>query len=516
MRMRYKILIALTFLLLLVIVYFRLRVGLVRYFDTDEFPYLNWSYHTAIGYRPYVDFFFLISPLYLLFHIPTMMLFHGAGAAIAARVSAWILTIILCGLVGFLYYHWKKDLLGALLAGLILAVLPMPSDKFFEIRPDPLALVFFLLGFLFLFTSFRSRKKTVCFFAGLFFAISLLTLQKILPFILLCTLAVILKNIREIGKKSFSESFILLFLTGLFIPLGLFTLWAFSTDSPDTVFYSLIKLPIEHAEWYRYSRLPVTFYFWPNNTYYGNDGYTLGNVFNSFLWIFGSIVALLRLIQSIIAKINTRKASQAQFTYSMGFTILLAGLLFLSYGIYYLSLIRFPQYLIPSAIFLSFFIADGLIAVFNFIKRLPVSTAGRPAGSWLASGVYVCLLILIGESFFYVHLPKMYPQRLNTSYFTRMEKVFAQIPAGEHVLDLDGLTLYYPYAYYFCCLPWPITRYPSHTLPSLRDALIKTHTNYIYEGPTNWVGHFNQDDMEYLKANYEQEPQKEYWVRKKI
>ena len=504
MRVRYKILVVLTFLLLALVAYFRLRVGLVRYFDTDEFPYLNWSYHMAIGYRPYVDFFFLISPLYLLFHIPTMMLFQGMSSAIAARVSAWILTLTLSALLGTFFYLWKKNLLGALLCALILLVLPMPSDKFFEIRPDPLAMVFFLSGLLLLFISFKSKKKIVFFFTGLFFALSLLTLQKVLPFIFLCAFAVILKNFREIGKERFFRSSILLFLFGLSIPLGVFTVWAFSTGSPDVVFYSLIKLPVELAEWYRYSRLPVTFYFWPNNTYYGTDGTTLGNVFNSILWIFGSGIALLRLIQSTISKIPIRPFEHLRLSSPPEFTVLLACLLFLSYGIYYVSLIRFPQYLIPSAIFLSFFIADGLIF-----------SAGRLSGSWISSIFFVSLLILFGKSFFYVHLPKMYPNRLNTSYFTRAEKISSQIPRGEYVLDLDGITLYYPYPYYFCCLPWPLTRYPTHTFPSLKDALIKTHTKYIYEGPTDWVGHFNPDDLDYLKANYEQEPGKEYWVRKK-
>jgi hypothetical protein len=117
------------------------------------------------------------------------------------------------------------------------------------------------------------------------------------------------------------------------------------------------------------------------------------------------------------------------------------------------------------------------------------------------------------HAFMYVMTPKLAWN--NESYFKRMNSFFDKVPTSEYVLDLDGITLYYPYPYYMCCLPWPIVPYPSHPMPSLKAALAKTHTNYIYEGVTDWVRFFDRFDSDYLHQNFVQEPGKEYWIRKK-
>jgi len=58
------------FLLLLYLLYEKYRLGLVRYFDMDEYAYLNWTAHMVSGDMPYRDFLYQLPPGFLIILAP--------------------------------------------------------------------------------------------------------------------------------------------------------------------------------------------------------------------------------------------------------------------------------------------------------------------------------------------------------------------------------------------------------------------------------------------------------------
>jgi hypothetical protein len=413
--------------------------------------------------------------------------------------------VVLSILCGILYYKWQKNVIGAILTALLLSVIPMPSDKFLEIRPDPLAMCFFIGGLILILISDKRKSRKLFFTTGFFFSLSLLTLQKVLPYICLSSLFVIFQVLTTIKNVILRRSLLFAYFIGIFLPLFGFTIWAISTGNPQIVFYSVTKLPIEVSEVFRPILPPLLFYFMPNNIYYGQGGYTLGNIFNSTVWILGIASGILLLVFSLFHRIKSFfQKKPARFTYD--FSFLMCLMVISSLVIYRLSVIRFPQYLIPASIFISILTIYLLMQIVLLIKKVP-------GGFWISSATILSVTALMVHAFMYVMTPKLAWN--NESYFKRMNSFFDKVPTSEYVLDLDGITLYYPYPYYMCCLPWPIVPYPSHPMPSLKAALAKTHTNYIYEGVTDWVRFFDRFDSDYLHQNFVQEPGKEYWIRKK-
>src|SRR3990172_9063595 len=75
----------LLFICLFIALYFRLQLGLVRYFDADEFAHLHWGYSFSIGELPYKDFFYLFPPFYL---APIASLFTILGRSVSVIIAA--------------------------------------------------------------------------------------------------------------------------------------------------------------------------------------------------------------------------------------------------------------------------------------------------------------------------------------------------------------------------------------------------------------------------------------------
>ncbi|MBI5452438.1 hypothetical protein HY945_03170, partial [Candidatus Gottesmanbacteria bacterium] len=137
-------------ILLIIFLLWRFQYGMNRYFDIDEFAHLHWSHNVLVGLRPYTDFFYFLPPLYLYLLIP---LFWITGKSVVILLLSRGLSFgIFLLVLGTLFILVKKirNVQVALLSILILAFLPIPSDKWIEVRPDGVAMLFSLLGMLFL------------------------------------------------------------------------------------------------------------------------------------------------------------------------------------------------------------------------------------------------------------------------------------------------------------------------------------------------------------------------------
>ncbi len=128
----------------------RLPVIASRVFDPDEFEHAHAAWSVFRGMVPYKDFFehhtpwyyYVLRPLFNWFDVDTSFasarnfLLFGRGLSLALTiVSMWIFV-----LVG---RRWRDRRLG-LLAGLLLVSQPVFFQKTLEIRPDVLALPFYL------------------------------------------------------------------------------------------------------------------------------------------------------------------------------------------------------------------------------------------------------------------------------------------------------------------------------------------------------------------------------------
>lgn len=475
----------LTYVIIAVVSFVRLRLGIVRYFDPDEFAYLNWAYHVSVGYQPYKDFMMLVTPLHVVFTAPIFWIWQGTDPAIIGRIVAWGIFILLCIVVGMTYWQARKTWLAGL-AVFILLILPMPSDKFIEFRPDTLALLFFFIGLWCQMLWDHTLRQKYIFLSGLLYALAFLTLQKIVPFIAIVTVFILFRMLMSYRNRTSFIQPLFVFVIGISIPLVTFVAWAFTTGNPALVWYSVVKLPVESAVIERFNRVPTFFYFLPNTTYYGSAGYGLGLLATYALWIGGLLACFTRLASSVMKR-------------EKGYHIeICIALLFVYSVVSYLWIIplKHPQYLMFSAPFAAWYIADAMHSVWDFSIRIRTRTSRM-----LASLSYGVMLFVFSAVFYSVHTPKF--AWTNAVTLQKMKDLYAMIPKGSYVLDLEGRTIYYPYPYYVCCLSFgQFGSSLSVRLPSMADALRKTNTTYVYQAEINRIGALSPEDRHYIESHY--------------
>lgn len=488
------ILLFVSILLLIYIGFWRFRLGIVRYFDSDEFLYLNWAYHLKIGYKPYVDFMLITTPFYILFNIPIFWIWQGTDPIIVGRIIAFIISIITSISLVWLFWEMRKSWL-AIITALIFLVLPLPSDKFLEIRPDNLSMLLFLWGLIFQVKWMGKENKKYAFFSGLLYTLSFLTLQKSLPYIIISIGFIVWWKLTAVLHRIKINNSWKWFFSGLFLPLLGFLVWALFSGNPNLVIYSIIKLPIEHAGMYGNLNLRF-FYFQPNNVYYGQWGWGLGIIANHFIWILAILTASGRLIWSLFNKSKLKLEE-----------LFLSCLCLTAVIIYFVSPIKFPQYLIPAAVFVPLYTADSVYLLWKLVEK-------RRNFTWFFFFLYFMIGWFLYRTFNYVHLPKF--KWTNKLQLQKLQKIYDTIPKSEYVLDLDGGTIYYPYPYYVCCLPYEDFRHLiSMSLPSLKQALIKTKTKYIYQGGYDSIRWLSPDDREFIYQNYISKDNGELWIIRK-
>lgn len=467
--------ILLSLLLLLALLWWHYQLGLVRYFDVDEFAHLHWTSQILLGQRPYVDFFSFFPPGFWWFLAPFIKLsWGGIGPLIATRIVMFFLFVGLSVLAGLVVWQLRRSLLAAVLAATILAFLPLPFDKFLEIRPDLLAALLLTIGLLLELQFLRTKSLKAGFWTGFLYALSILVLTKSLPQVGFgFVIAVLALRSRALPM-----------IFGFFVPLGLFFLWLLTLGDIGLVFYSLTKLPVEANKIAQTFFMSPDLFFYPNEIFYGQPGVSQGLVVNHALWIIGMLVGFYRLF---IPFHSGKRGIWQELLVSSTFVMHIAF-----YVLYYP--LKHTQYLMPIAVFVAIYAADG-------VGELWKMTALSKIGSIAFVAAFSFGLFVLYQSNRLVNQPKL--AWMNAQTLEMLAKIYATIPAGTYIFDPEGPMLYSRDPYYVCCLPFgQFTQYLTRPLPSLSASLEATQAPYIYKGSLDRLSMLPAEDQAYIASHY--------------
>lgn len=453
--------------LLLFLLYWRFQVSFTRFFDVDEFTYTHWIARAVAGERPYIDFFFLIPPGFLWLMYPVVRLFWGSpDILIVSRLIMFGMFLILLALLGKLFAKLRSPAY-ALLPVVILAFLPMPYDKFLEIRPDnPMAL--------FVFASLVFALEEHWFWSGILYGISLLILPKTIPMVLVA-------GIISLWQKKFTSLALGIVLS--FLP---FILWTVATGQAGVIWYSLTKLALEANGIGKYYIMEPHLFFFPNSSFYGGSGITAPLLINHAVWILGIFVGIVRLFTPWITANGDRKRVMAE--------LLVAGSFFAMVASYVQFFpLKHSQYLIPIAVFVSFYAADGLISFFAWL-------AGRFGEASVVPVLAVFLLIMVATTISVNKGKLLVP---NTAQINDFSRLLTIIPPDARVFDLEGRLMFWKHSYPICCLPMgqflPLLSQPP---PPIARVLEAERTQYIFQGDTGRLAFLSASDLAYIKTYY--------------
>jgi hypothetical protein len=482
---------------LLVLCIDKFQYGLIRYFDVDELAYLHWSHNVFAGRLPYRDFLSYLSPGYFYVLAPLYFFVQGTGILTAGRVVAFVIFMLLVCVSMLVFWRVRKSWM-AILAGIILIMLPIPSDKFLEIRPDTLLMVCAFAGMWFLIRALEQSKislsRTYFYWSGLWYSVALFILVKAVPMATVAILVIVCWW-GSGGKVLMKERFItcVYFAAGLCTPLLLFVIWL-AVNMPgvmqlNTVFYSLTKLPLEvNRIGELYAIQPYQF-FYPNPIFYGADGYTTGFIVNHVLWFIGLCMGCVRLVTPFIPR--GKKGAWAEVLIGGSFLVCIVTFI---YG----YPMRNAQYLIPIAVFVALYVADFWFVVAESVNRVPM---GKIAYNLVTVVLLLCIVVVNNQ----VLQPKF--RLTNASDYMVLSRALTHIPKDTYVFDLVGATVYFRDPYYVSAVPFgQWMPYMSRTLPSVSDALIRTGTAYVYNDPLNRILTLPSKDAEYIHAAYQSSP----------
>lgn len=485
-------------ILLCVLLWWRYRVGIARYFDADELAYLHWAHNVFAGRLPYVDFLSYVPSGFLYVLAPLFLIAKGTSIFPVGRIFAWVVFTGMCAVLGgiFMLMRGRRGIWGALwmfvLPGIFLSFLPMPADKLMEIRPDNLSMLVALVGMYFHIRAFSAGgTRRSWFWAGFFYTAALVILPKALPQAGIAVLVTIgwwiwggdfrKQKMRAAGS----------FIAGLFIPAALFAVWVGlivrSVNQLDTVIYSLLKLPLEVNRIGELFGMDPNLFFYPNDIFYGSSGWNIGLITNHVVWLIGLIVGVVRLCTPFIGGKPERGGVWGE--------LLVAGS-FIAYVVAFMYgyPLRHAQYLIPVAVFVAWYAADCIFFIWNVCEKR-ASYRLLFALGYLAG---LCMLYQVAVS---VYSPKL--AFTDAADVQILQDALTVIGHNAYVLDMVGSTIYFRDPFYVSAVPFGQWEpYLSRPLPDLVQVLERTKTMYLYDGRSGRLHTLSSGDQAYIDANY--------------
>jgi hypothetical protein len=469
--------ILLSFLIIFLLVW-RWQVSVTRFFDPDEYSYMHWAAQVARGEHMYTDFYSYFTPGFMWVFAPIFWI-YGASIQVfmAGRVVSYMIFLGILGSLGYLYgitRGWKW----ALLPIVILTFLPMPYDKFLEIRPDNLAMLFALLGVIGEIVAIRAKRIHWWLVSGLLYSASLFVLAKTLPIVAVGGGIAVISSWRDWKK-------ILFFFLGLLAPWIVFFLSAAVFGNFSVVWYSLTKLPFEAYKDIGNVYMATSLFFYPNVAFYGGVGYTItpGLIVNHAIWILGLCVGAYRLVTPARGKKN-----------ELFVELLVSGVFLLSVAGY----VKFfpwkhTQYLIPIAVFVAYYAADGLSGLFDWLER--------------AGGFASLMIVLLGFSYLLIVVTIQVNEskllNTNRTQIAELMTLLKIIPLRARVVDLDGRMVFWPDGYPISSMTidWLVSKMSRPPLP-LAQYLDKYPAEYIYDGDSNRFITFTAENLAYIHAHF--------------
>ncbi len=471
----------LSLLVLLVFLWWHFKLGMTRYFDVDEFAHLHFTSLIVSGNRPYIDFFSFFTPGFWWFLAPLLATGWGSTLPyVTSRIAMFFVFVGLCSVSGLVFWELRAKSWTIILVPLFLAFLPLPFDKFLEIRPDLLAVFFAMLGLWKELQFFRTKKAHTGFWAGIWFALSSIILTKGAPTIIFALLI----GLFALRKKVFSM------VLGFFLPLVLFSLWVLTLGDLSLVLYSLTKLPLEANRIGKTFFMSPDLFFYPNQIFYGNFGVTRGLIVNHAFWIIGIIIGVYRMLTPYM-KEGKRGIWKELLISGTFVTQILLYVLFFP--------LKHTQYLIPIAVFIAIYVTDIVESIWQRVATTKI-------GSVFFMVSFFFIVFVLYDTFVEVNEPKL--AWTNSDTLSELSTMYKIIPPDAYVLDLEGAILFGKDPYYVCCLPFgQFSQYLSRPLPKLTQSLEKTNTQYIYKGHLDRLSTLSPEDQSYINQNYKQSPQ---------
>ncbi len=488
----HKLTLTLYTVLLIILAYllnWHFRLALTRYFDVDEFAHLHWGYNLWSGKYPFRDFFYIFPPFFL-YTIAAIIQFFGRSVAslIMARV---VIFMAFCAIALMTFFIARKlsNTLTALISVIILSILPIPGDKMLEIRPDNIALFLSLSAFYVFILAHEKKSRIMFFLSGLFFSVSLGFVPKTIFFLIPPVVILIYDFLTLSGNHNFNDlkHYFLPFFTGIIIPAIAVILLFIYYQKPILAIQSITSISAAIT-----TLLGVKFYMrpdiflYPNDTYYGLNGYSSGYLLNLLLYFSASIFAVFFTLSSLSHKTHEKCVRE----FMTGATFFLS-----LYAFVYIFPLKHAQYLIPLTPFISIFFA-------MFFTKLIQHRYLIRYKSWIIMAVLIYFCLIAKDMF----IPKS--RWTNQATLDEVENVLTAIPKNEKIFDLTGESVFFPDGYYFCCLPYG--QYDEgipFQLPSLEKSLRDNQVHFVHVGEENRLG---------VIPIYQQKIVETYYVKDKL
>lgn len=471
--------------LLFYLLYWRFQVSTVRFFDVDEFSYMHWTAQVARGEHMYADFVSYFTPGFMWVFAPIFWI-YGVSASVfsAGRMFSFVIFLSILSALSYLWgitRGWKWTILPAI----ILAFLPMPYDKFLEIRPDNLATLLSLIGVIGEIRAMREKKKIWWILSGLFYSASLFVLAKTIPIVAVGAAVALLWRAP-------------VFFAGLFGPWVLFFFTALVGRNLDTVWYSLTRLPFEVYQSAVQFPMEAHLFFYPNPSFYGpGQGITSGLLVNHAIWILAIIVGTYRLVLPI------QKSGREWIT-----ELFIAGIFFVSiFGYIKFFPLKHSQYLIPIAVFIAYYAADGLSVFFDWLVK--------------AGGFESLAIVLIGFGYLLVtvtrevNAPKL--TQTNTAQLREVSSLIQTVPLTARVVDLEGRMVFWQDGYPIAGLPFDtFLQYVSQKPLPLATYLKTYPADYLWDDDSGRMRTLTPENLSYIHTYFSPVPGwgEKLWKRK--
>ncbi len=473
---------AIAFILLL-----RIHLGIVRFFDPDEFAHIHWTWLIASGHAPYRDFFFYILPLFQWLLVPIFLLAPSVKLIIATRMVAFVIYVILL----YVVYRITKQITNrtdtSLLAMILFAGFPMTIDKTIDVRPDTLmTLLYFFGASRLLRRNPQAAKENAAdadlFFASIVISLSILVMMKIVFAIPAIIFLYIMKLIDTKGK-----GLIFVILGGLAPILIVVSILAHDNLIPLAYRALTVDAWIVNNGKQPFS-LIATLSPWPL-VYVEQAGVSLPWVINTIIWG-------LMLIGLIFLTLKKRVPG-------------IFSLLFLVSSVAFL--IKFPvpyvQYFVPVSVIAALLGAYGLTSIGDGADLLIGSIAKRLHIRYVVPVGGIILLIAAGVvsySMYVQYTDRLGSQKAREEQQTVISDILKITKPDEPVYDMNGSFVFRPDGYYICCHPYNefLHRFTRH-IGSLKDSLIKTKTKFLVMDQKGYVFWYPYpSDLAFMTASY--------------
>lgn len=465
------------------------RLSLTRYFDIDEFAHLHWGYNLMAGEYPYRDFFYIFPPFFL---YPVAFIISVFGRSVNALIGARVMIFLaFCGMgtMTFLIARKLRNTLTAFIAVIVLSILPIPSDKMLEIRPDNIAIFLSLAGLYAFMLAHEKKSQFIFFLAGLFYSLSLGFVPKTIFFLIPPVMILIFDFITKSAVINFKElkRRFLPITAGIILPLVvvvfLFIYYQkpiLALQSTTTITASITKLL--GAKFY----MRPDIFFYPNDTYYGLPGNSAPFLLNLLFYFSASVYAIFFMLSALSHKDHEKCVRD--FIVGVSFFLNL-------YAFVYIFPLKHAQYLIPISPFISIFFAILLEKI----------TRHRLVHQ------HQTTMIIVVMAFFAFIAKDMYKAKArwtNQATLGNISNILAAIPKEERIFDLTGETVFFRDGYYFCCLPYG--QYDEgipFQLPSLEKSLRDNNVHFTHVGEESRLG---------ILPAYHQSIVETYYVKDKL